>query len=52
MNVVLWNFSIVGSPRKGKAADTLADKALEGVKSKAQDCKVKEMNEYRTRNDG
>jgi len=25
--------AIVGSPRKGKATDTLVDKAIEGVKS-------------------
>ena len=40
MNVL----AIVGSPRKGKATDTLVDKAIEGVKSKDPDCSVKKIN--------
>lgn len=32
--------AIVGSPRKGKATDTLVDKAIEGAKSKDPDCEV------------
>lgn len=36
--------AIVGSPRKGKSTDTLVDKAIEGAKSKAPDCKVKKIN--------
>lgn len=36
--------AIVGSPRKGKATDTLVDKAIEGVKSKAPDCNFKKLN--------
>lgn len=40
MNVL----AIVGSPRKGKATDTLVDKAIEGVKSKDPDCHVKKIN--------
>jgi multimeric flavodoxin WrbA len=35
--------AIVGSPRKGKATDTLVDKAMEGVKSVAQDCNIKKL---------
>ena len=34
----------VGSPRKGKATDTLVDKAIEGFKSKAPNCDVKKLN--------
>jgi len=33
--------AIVGSSRKGKATDTLVDKAIEGVKSKSSNCNVK-----------
>jgi len=36
--------AIVGSPRKGKATDTLVDKAIDGVKSKAPDYNVKKLN--------
>lgn len=36
--------AIIGSPRKGKATDTLVDKAIEGVKSKSPDCKVKKIH--------
>lgn len=36
--------AIVGSPRKGKATDTLVDKAIEGAKSRAPDCSVKKIN--------
>lgn len=36
--------AIVGSSRKGKATDTLVDKAIEGVKSKASNCNVKKIN--------
>ena len=36
--------AIVGSPRKGKATDTLVDKAIEGAKSKAKSCNVKKLN--------
>jgi len=36
--------AIVGSPRKGKATDTLVDKAIEGVKSKAQYWNTKKIN--------
>ena len=36
--------SIVGSPRKGQATDTLVDKAIEGVKSKSQNCNVKKLH--------
>jgi len=36
--------AIVGSSRKGKATDTLVDKAIEGVKSKASKCNVKKIN--------
>ncbi len=35
--------TIVGSPRKGKATDTLVDKAIEGVKAVAQNCTVKKL---------
>lgn len=40
MNVL----AIVGSPRKGKATDTLVDKAIEGVKSKSPNCNVKKLH--------
>ena len=36
--------AIVGSPRKGKATDTLVDKAIEGVKSKSSNCNVKKLH--------
>ena len=36
--------AIIGSPRKGKATDTLVDKAIEGVKTKQPDCNVKKIN--------
>ena len=36
--------AINGSPRKGKATDTLIDKAIEGVKSKVPDCDIKKIN--------
>ena len=36
--------AIVGSPRKGKATDTLVDKAVEGVRSKSPDCNVKKLH--------
>jgi multimeric flavodoxin WrbA len=36
--------AIVGSPRKGKATDTLVDKAIEGAKSKDRDCSIKKIN--------
>jgi hypothetical protein len=36
--------AIVGSPRKGKATDTLVDKAIEGAKSKDPNCNVKKIN--------
>ena len=36
--------AIVGSPRKGKATDTLVDRAIEGAKSKAPNCDVKKLH--------
>jgi multimeric flavodoxin WrbA len=36
--------AIVGSPRKGKASDTLVDKAIEGVKSKSPNCQIKKLH--------
>ncbi len=36
--------AIVGSPRKGKATDTLVDKAIEGVLSVSQNCNVKKLH--------
>ena len=36
--------AIVGSPRRGKATDTLVDKAIEGFKSKSLNCSVKKIN--------
>jgi len=36
--------AIVGSPRKGQTTDTLVDKAIEGAKSKSQNCNVKKLN--------
>jgi hypothetical protein len=35
--------AIVGNPRKGKATDTLVDKAIEGAKSRTQSCNVKKL---------
>ncbi len=40
MNVL----AIVGSPRKGKATDTLVDKAIEGLESGHPGCKVKKIH--------
>ena len=36
--------AVVGSPRKGKATDTLVDKAIEGFKSVVPDCNIKKIN--------
>lgn len=36
--------AVVGSPRKGKATDTLVDIAIEGFKSKDPDCTAKKLN--------
>ncbi len=36
--------AVVGSPRKGKATDTLVDRAIEGFISKAPNCAVKKLN--------
>ena len=36
--------AIVGSPRKGKATDTLVERAIEGVKSKSPECAVKKLH--------
>ena len=36
--------AIVGSPRRGKATDTLVDKAIEGFQSKCPNCSVKKIN--------
>ena len=36
--------AIVGSPRKGKATDTLVDKAIKGVLSVSQNCNVKKLH--------
>ena len=36
--------AIVGSPRKGKATDTLVDKAIEGAKFKTPNCNVKKLH--------
>ncbi len=35
--------AIVASPRKGKATDTLVDKAIEGATSKSPNCHVKKL---------
>jgi putative NADPH-quinone reductase len=35
--------AIVGSARKGKATDTLVDRAIEGVLSRSPDCDVKKL---------
>jgi len=36
--------AVVASPRKGKATDILVDKAIEGVKSKSENCIVKKLH--------
>lgn len=36
--------AIVGSPRKGKATDTLVDRAIQGVKSIHPECHVKKVH--------
>jgi multimeric flavodoxin WrbA len=36
--------AIMGSPRKGKATDTLVDRAIEGFRSKALDYSTKKIN--------
>ena len=36
--------AIVGSSRKGKATDTLVDKAIEGAKVRSQNCNVKKLH--------
>ena len=36
--------AIVGSPRKGKATDTLVDRAIEGVKFKTPNCNIKKLH--------
>ena len=36
--------AIIGSPRKGKATDTLVDKAIEGVLSRLPNCSVKKIH--------
>lgn len=36
--------AVVGSPRKGKATDTLVDRAIQGVKSIDPDCSVSKVN--------
>ena len=36
--------AIIGSPRKGKATDTLVDKVIDGVKSKDPDCNIKKIH--------
>jgi len=40
MNVL----AIVGSPRKGKATDTLVDKAIAGIRTKRPDSKVEKLH--------
>jgi NAD(P)H-dependent FMN reductase len=40
MNLV----AVIGSPRKGKATETLVDKAIEGAKTNKPDCLVKKIN--------
>ena len=40
MNLV----AVIGSPRKGKATETLVDKAIEGAISKNPSCLVKKLN--------
>ena len=36
--------AINGSPRKGKATDTLIDKAIEGVSSESPNCNIKKLH--------
>jgi hypothetical protein len=36
--------AIVGSPRKGKATDTLVDRAIDGARSRAPNCRVRKIN--------
>lgn len=36
--------AVVGSPRKGKATDTLVEKAIEGVKSVDPECNVRKLH--------
>jgi len=36
--------AILASPRKGKATDTLVDKAIEGAEADARDCNVKKLD--------
>ena len=36
--------AIVASPRKGRATDTLVDKAIDGVKFKSPECHVKKLH--------
>ena len=36
--------AVVESPRRGKATDTLIDRAIEGVKSKSPDCYIKKLH--------
>jgi multimeric flavodoxin WrbA len=36
--------AVIGSPRKGKATDTLVDKAIEGAKAGNPSCRVKKIN--------
>lgn len=36
--------AIVGSPRKGKATDTLVDRAIDGGQSRAPNCRVKKLH--------
>lgn len=40
MNLV----AVIGSPRKGKATETLVDKAIEGAISRNPNCRVKKFN--------
>ena len=41
---MVYLLAIVGSPRKGKATDTLVDRAIEGARSKSPDCRVKKIH--------
>ena len=36
--------AVVGSPRKGKATDTLVDAAIEGATDAIRDCRVRKIN--------
>ena len=40
----MYVLAVVGSPRKGKATDTLVDKAIMGLKSKNPDAEVKKVH--------